>query len=218
MATIDRIIPKYFNIRLLSGLHIWAGKPELQIGGNDNPIVRHQITQEPYIPWSSLKWRMRALIEMREYGEEINGKWDPIQDPNNIVAKAFGCAMWWAKISSRLIFSDFMFTKQRKEKFLTTDGEFTEMKQENMVPRFDRKNANPRPMERVPSGVEFVGMITMIPISGWQYDISEEALTTILQNWQEYLMETYIWWGGSRGNGKIEIQEITKEEYNEIRQ
>jgi len=217
MQLMTDIIPKYFKITLLSWLHIGAWKPWLQIGWNDNPIIRHQITQEPYIPWSSIKWRMRALIEMKEYWEKIDNVGNPIQDPNNIIAKSFGCAMWWVKIASRLIFSDFMFTKKRKEIFDKTEWEFTEMKQENMVPRFNLKNANPRPMERVPSWVEFVGMITLTPIEWWSYWITKEELGNMIKKWNDYLMQTYIWGWGSRWNGKIEIKEITKDDYDAMR-
>ena len=53
------------TITLKSGLHIGAGDTEIKIGGTDNPVVKHPHTDEPYIPGSSLKGKIRSLLEMR---------------------------------------------------------------------------------------------------------------------------------------------------------
>ncbi len=52
------------RIILKSGLHIGAGDTEMHIGGTDNPVIKHPITQDPYIPGSSLKGKVRSLLEM----------------------------------------------------------------------------------------------------------------------------------------------------------
>jgi CRISPR-associated protein Csm3 len=46
---------------LISGLHIGSGNNEMHIGGTDNPVIKNPITQEPYIPGSSIKGKMRVL-------------------------------------------------------------------------------------------------------------------------------------------------------------
>jgi CRISPR-associated protein Csm3 len=51
------------RIVLKSGLHIGAGDTEMHIGGTDNPVIKHPLTQEPYIPGSSLKGKVRSLLE-----------------------------------------------------------------------------------------------------------------------------------------------------------
>ena len=51
-------------IELVSGLHIGAGDSEMRIGGTDNPVVTNPHTGEPYIPGSSLKGKIRSLLEM----------------------------------------------------------------------------------------------------------------------------------------------------------
>ena len=53
------------RIVLKSGLHIGAGDTEMHIGGTDNPVVKHPHTQEPYIPGSSIKGKVRSLLEMK---------------------------------------------------------------------------------------------------------------------------------------------------------
>jgi len=37
---------------------------EMRIGGTDSPVIRHPHTLEPYIPGSSLKGKVRSLLEM----------------------------------------------------------------------------------------------------------------------------------------------------------
>lgn len=51
------------TIRCITGLHIGASKENLEIGTVDGPVVRDPITKEPYIPGSSLKGKLRSLLE-----------------------------------------------------------------------------------------------------------------------------------------------------------
>jgi CRISPR-associated protein Csm3 len=52
------------TITLKSGLHIGSGNMEMKIGGTDSPVIKHPHTLEPYIPGSSLKGKVRSLLEM----------------------------------------------------------------------------------------------------------------------------------------------------------
>jgi CRISPR-associated protein Csm3 len=52
-------------IRCESGLRIGGSKDSLEIGTTDNPIIRHPISDLPYIPGSSLKGKMRSLLEVK---------------------------------------------------------------------------------------------------------------------------------------------------------
>src|SRR5215471_11545230 len=45
-----------------TGLHIGAGKGSLEIGGADNPVVK-DAQGRPYVPGSSLRGRIRSLLE-----------------------------------------------------------------------------------------------------------------------------------------------------------
>src|SRR5260370_42237672 len=45
-----------------TGLHIGAGKGSLEIGGADNPVVKDAYGR-PYIPGSSLRGKLRSLLE-----------------------------------------------------------------------------------------------------------------------------------------------------------
>src|SRR6201989_138839 len=50
------------EIHCHTGLHIGAGKGSLEIGGADNPVVKDAFGI-PYIPGSSLRGRLRSLLE-----------------------------------------------------------------------------------------------------------------------------------------------------------
>ncbi len=50
-------------VEIISGLHIGMGNQEVHIGGIDNPVIKHPVTNEPYIPGSSMKGKMRTLLE-----------------------------------------------------------------------------------------------------------------------------------------------------------
>lgn len=47
-----------------TGLHIGGGNEALEIGGLDKPVIRHPLSRRPYIPGSSLKGKMRSLLEL----------------------------------------------------------------------------------------------------------------------------------------------------------
>ena len=51
------------EIEATTGLHIGGSAGELDIGGVDNPVLRNPLTREPYIPGSSLRGKMRSLLD-----------------------------------------------------------------------------------------------------------------------------------------------------------
>lgn len=59
------------NIRAVTGLHIGGAAGALEIGGVDSPVIRNPLNNQPYIPGSSLRGKMRSLSE-RLYGSEQN--------------------------------------------------------------------------------------------------------------------------------------------------
>lgn len=46
-----------------TGLHIGGGAENLDIGGIDKPVVRDPLTLKPYLPGSSLKGKLRSILE-----------------------------------------------------------------------------------------------------------------------------------------------------------
>lgn len=218
-AKIENPELRKYKIILLSWLHIWWWDEWLKIGWIDNPIVKNPISWEPYIPWSSIKWKMRSSLEMI--------KWDylsktttnsieywPSENPDNDskIARSFWMASKKMKISSRLIFSDFELTQEYKKKFaelwLT---EFMELKSENTIPRFLSWDAKPRIIERVPAWVEFEWSITLVPVT-WDkeiYPVSIDDLEKILEEGIKYLESFWLWWWVSRWNWRIKFEKIS---------
>lgn len=56
-----------------TGLHIGGGGETLNIGGLDKPVIRDPITQHPYLPGSSIKGKLRAILE-RLLNKPLNRK------------------------------------------------------------------------------------------------------------------------------------------------
>ncbi|RAM52118.1 MAG: type III-A CRISPR-associated RAMP protein Csm3 [Hapalosiphonaceae cyanobacterium JJU2] len=54
-----------------TGLHIGGGGGNLDIGGLDKPVARDPMTQFPYLPGSSIKGKLRAILE-RYYKKPLN--------------------------------------------------------------------------------------------------------------------------------------------------
>jgi CRISPR-associated protein Csm3 len=51
------------TLTVLTGLHIGGNSTEMSIGGADHIVVRDPLTNYPYIPGSSLRGKMRSLLE-----------------------------------------------------------------------------------------------------------------------------------------------------------
>ncbi len=198
-------IVKNYKIILKTWLHIGGSDLGLKIGGIDSSVVKNPLTNEPYIPWSSIKWKMRASLEMIEW-DYSKKYWasEKIDNDSNI-AKSFWMATTNLKISSRLIFSDFEMTNEYKEEFKKLWAvDFMEDKSENSVPRFLKWPANPRHIERVPAWVEFEWKIIITPVE-WENWITEEELNEVLEKWVYYLNNFWLGWWVSRWNGRIEM-------------
>ena len=63
---IGKLTKKIFingTIVVKTGLAVGGGSIGLEIGGADKVVVRNPINNEPYIPGSSLKGKMRSLLE-----------------------------------------------------------------------------------------------------------------------------------------------------------
>jgi len=62
-------------VRLETGLHIGGTQEGIEIGGVDNVVIKDPLTGYPYIPGSSLKGKMRCLLEWKlgkVYSDEKN--------------------------------------------------------------------------------------------------------------------------------------------------
>jgi CRISPR-associated protein Csm3 len=203
------------TITLKSGLHIGAGDTEMKIGGTDNPVVKHSITQEPYIPGSSIKGKVRSLLELRSgLMKKTGGKplaWktlkecsqDEKRDGGNII-KLFGTSASDEDESSvngptRVSFADCMLTSEWREEAFRKQWALTEVKSENSINRIKGVAENPRFTERVVEGACFDFCVTLKVFK------DDEELEELLLTGLKLLTMDALGGSGSRGYGKIEL-------------
>ena len=55
------------NLKLLTGLYIGGTDNGFDIGGADTTVIKNPLTNEPYIPGSSIKGKLKSLLSYR-YG------------------------------------------------------------------------------------------------------------------------------------------------------
>ncbi len=51
------------QLSIETGLHIGGGGENLDIGGLDKPVIRDPLTKYPYLPGSSIKGKLRSILE-----------------------------------------------------------------------------------------------------------------------------------------------------------
>lgn len=152
------------SINLLSGLHIGAGNDTIEIGGLDQPIIKHPLTEEPYIPGSSIKGKLRSLVEvtfvapLRQQTQKFvsqQGKPCNCGEADCPACLIFGNTAPESQTGpTRLIVRDALLSETWQDKFKR--GELPmEVKYENTIDRVKGVAAHPRPLERVPAGVSF---------------------------------------------------------------
>lgn len=201
------------EIECITGLHIGGSSDTIEIGGMDNPIVKHPITGFPYIPGSSIKGRKRSLLELK-YGlfEPRGDVHKYCGNKNCFICRIFGTSADSSSIGpGRLLVRDASLTKSSVEELKKLKRDkglpYSEEKYENSINRVNAR-ATPRPIERVPSGTtfdfEFVYRIFDIDDLG-SVDIDnmkyvKEGLKLIEAN--------SLGGSGSRGSGKVKFNNI----------
>jgi len=200
----------------------------IEIGGMDNPIIKNPVSGEPYIPGSSLKGKMRALIEW-SMGKLISSNSKNAGEPCACgqceICRVFGTSA--AKDSdrekalkrgpTRLIVRDATLSRESRDDFFNNDIPLVEEKHENSINRITAK-ANPRPIERVVPGTIFdFEIIYRIIDIGDNGKTDKDNFEKVVLKSMALLEYDYLGGGGSRGNGKILFENITDETNKEIK-
>ena len=211
------------KIVLKSGLHIGGNKETLQIGGIDNPVIKNPITNEPYIPGSSLKGKTRFLLE-HYYGLVSSGDIPGVKErgdnhwDKNKIAVIYGHMEHDKEPTkpTRVIFSDSKLLRVMNEDgTLETDKEklkekmlsdFVESKTEVAIDRITgtAKGGALRIIERVPAGVVFD---LEVILKSYESDEEDEFLNILLKG-LKLLQNDALGGSGSRGSGRIEIRDL----------
>lgn len=207
-----------------TGLHIGAGKGSLEIGGADNPVVKDAFGL-PYIPGSSLRGRLRSLLEQtsglavpselvylsKRKGQEVRIHQSDRPDDEVCVLfgrnpgrleKVTGEALEAATATpARLTVYDApllvdSITPQMRENL---DDELTEVKSENAVDRITSQ-ANPRTLERVPSGARFSFRLVLDVLCN-----EDRPLLARVAEGMRLIEDDALGGGGSRGSGRVKF-------------
>jgi CRISPR-associated protein Csm3 len=210
-----------------TGLHVGAGKGSLEIGGADNPVVKDAFGR-PYIPGSSLRGRIRALLEQatgmavpaelvfvsKRKGQEVRIHQSDRPDDEICVLfgrtpgrmeRVTGDALEGGHASpARLAVFDAALdldsiTASMRENL---DDELTEVKSENAIDRITSQ-ANPRTFERVPAGARFRTRFVLDILC------EEDAplLALVIQGIR-LLEDDALGGGGSRGSGRVRFSNL----------
>ena len=196
----------HVHLELISGMHITGSDNTFDIGGADSQVIKNPLTGEPYIPGSSLKGKLRSLLDYR-YGSLVgegnkmdykvtNGEHQPL-------LCLFEPVDGYTPMVTRGIFRDLRLTDDAKALLtrILGEGVYTEIKAENTINRFQGKAANPRFIERVPAGASFDGEIDILEFDGDPY----EKIYHYLEEAIEMLNHHFIGGSGSRGYGQVRV-------------
>ncbi len=199
------------EIQALTGLAIGGSKTDVTIGGIDNNVIK---TSEgvPYIPGSSLKGKLRSLIEKSEGRDKVCN----CGTSDCPICTIFGTGLPSSNKKmeagpTRLYVRDAHLNDEIKSMMENKEGTFSELeltytegKWENTIDRLTSRAAHPRLQERVPAGSKFdfniiYNILTDLDIDYFKYVIGAFRL----------LEDDYLGGNGSRGYGRVKFSDLT---------
>lgn len=205
------------RLELVTGLKIGGSNDTMRIGGVDNPIIRNPKTDMPYIPGSSLKGKLRSMLEwqlglvssgntfsLSDYkkSQTANGKkllqlfgYAPTGEAQDDAVKALGVG--------RLSFYD-AFLENEADIAKKRPNDLIEIKAETAIDRISgtAKNGTLRIGERVSAGYAFD-----FKVSIKQFEGDEDLIPTLLQGLKLLELDS-LGGSGSRGYGKVAFSKV----------
>ena len=214
------------QIKTMTGLHIGGSCIGLAIGGADSTVIRNGLDGRPYIPGSSLKGKMRSLLDRvykaDKYVEVIRGTQNKdkrrihLCESKGEYETCFMCHLFGItpekvegeNLPTRLIFRDASMSEETAnalDRSLYTDMPMTQVKTEVVIDRITSA-ATPRQIERVPAGALF------------EFEMIMNIYRETDLDWLPYLTEAmdllehdYLGGQGSRGYGQVRFADRTAE-------
>ncbi len=222
-------------MKLVTGLHIGGLKETIEIGGVDNPVVmswmkdkNEKIIKVPVIPGSSLKGKIRNLLELKyatisnkkdETGFKIGDNYIKYEnEKSQLIPIVFGVGASESKgnenlfVRTRILVRD-SYPSTNTLKIWENNEDIlhgTEIKAENTINRIT-STANPRFLERVPA--ESIFNVEIV-VSIYEGDKEDEIVELILEGIR-LLQDNYLGGSGSRGYGKVKFITLTGKEKTE---
>lgn len=205
------------RIELVTGLHVGGNDTGIAIGGADKVVVRNPLDGCPYLPGSSLKGKLRSLLERSGEAHirvQIDGdrpKCSPCSCGRCNVCLAFGVAASerlpfeagkpYAGAARLQVQDAFLVNAKEVASFGNLDMPYTEVKTEVSIDRLTSA-ANPRQFERVPAGARFQ---THLILDLFSDDPREELLSLLIRG-LKLLSADSLGGQGSRGYGAVELE------------
>lgn len=205
------------RLLLRSGTKVGGSKEELEIGGTDNPVIRNPLTKEPYIPGSSLKGKLRSLLEYKYGKQGPDGRPCGCAQPQCPVCTLFGPHFVQNHTlgPSRLIVRDAPLTPESRVALSRLRDEglpMVEIKSENIIDRrtgVAAQRGGPRSQERVPSGPPESPIAFQLNMSLRVFRGDSEAQHTAWVKEALSLLERDTLGGsGTRGYGWVKIENL----------
>jgi len=206
------------DIEVLTGLHIGGSSQFSAIGAVDSPVIRDKFSNQPIIPGSSLKGKMRTLLA--RYYSEKNIVKKPNEDVDELL-NLFGSSEKSDKsnntdnkqekiVQGRLQFNDAKIRNlpDLKKRLLDTA---LEVKFENTIDRLTAE-ANPRQIERVIPETKFHFEIMYDAL--FEFEDESKSLNRITKDFEiiangfKLLELDYLGGNGTRGYGKIKFENV----------
>lgn len=186
-----------------SGLRIGGEKGVGAPGETDNPILRHPITQMPYVPGSSVKGKIRSLLESR-HCPQTQSTGLPCKCGECLVCQLFGCGESRnIKSPSRLVFRDCQPTESTRSLWEDV-GVSSEIKTEVLIDRnkgLSYGRIGPRKTERIPAESDFAFAFSLRHFEG---DSLAEYYAMLAEGF-DLLERHYLGGSGSRGYGQVAV-------------
>jgi len=203
-------------LEVKTGLRIGGSSSTIEIGGMDNPVIRDPLTNYPYIPGSSLKGKIRSLLEWELGKVESDGKVHKCNDITCPICRIFGSTEDNIERGpSRSIFRDAFLTDESRKKLEKMREEkgllYAETKTENWIDRLRGKagSGGLRTQERIPPGIQFDFSISLrvLEVNGRKGD---DDLPFLLHGlW--LLEQDALGGSGTRGYGKVKFLNVKDE-------
>jgi CRISPR-associated protein Csm3 len=212
-----KVVELSFQIKAEEGLQIRGSGGGLEIGGVDPnlAVIRNPATGEPYIPGSSLKGKLRSVLERAE-GKLTDG--DPCRCGKEecLICIIFGAHMNPNAKSSptRIVVRDAFLSPDSQQQFherQQAGKPVFEEKTENTIDRKSGAAKNPRTNERVLPGTKFDAKILL-----HVYDADDERKMVDFVRRGLGLIQSAgsLGAGGTRGYGRVRFLNLTETSRN----
>lgn len=190
------------TLEVLTGMHVGGSSAFAAIGAVDSPVVRDTFSDQPMIPGSSLKGKMRALLAQKYNDRKHLPDSYSCEDDDPRILRLFGSAKKNQIQRSRVLFRDMMLSNMKELREYGLNSA-TEVKFENTISRMTAI-ANPRQIERAIRGAKFDLSIV--------YNVQEadEVIPDLqlLAEGMQLLGFDYLGGHGSRGYGKVKFSDL----------